>query len=181
VPEISNTLHQWLLRPSTSVGSTIVVSGYTIQVLMHNVLGPRTLFVSPGLASSSDSTTITRGVRQKARKYRAAADALAAPYAVVMAGEVGSATDLDLLVAALQGRQTISFTLDPFGPGGLMHSHDTKMNAHDVPEQFHQAISAIGWLTSGRDQPGHITFLRLPTSARPLPEWRSQWIEYRDV
>jgi hypothetical protein len=43
-----------------------------------------------------------------------------------------------------------------------------RLNERDVPAEFHPALSAVGWLQPGIDEPGSMTIFDLPSAARRL-------------
>lgn len=78
--------------------------------------------------------------------------------------------DRTLLLNALRGQKSVSFTLDPFAPGTAFE-HTTQLNAEDVPATFHPALAFVGWLArTCESEPGELTLYEVGVGPHTVPE-----------
>lgn len=164
--KIERHLRAWLLEPSTALGATTECTGYRFQVAF-DLPGLRAEVVAPRGGDWYNTDVVRRAINDKASRYTGLAESLDVPLLVVLAAEPSLPFSKSLVSSALAGAQALEFSLDPFRPDTITIP-PMRFNQLDVPAVFHPALSAVGWLEPGIDQPGSIILFDVPSAARSL-------------
>jgi len=164
--KIERDLRRWLLRPSITLGATSDFHGYLFQVAF-DLPGLRAQLAAP-TGSDWYNTDMLRGaLSSKASRYTGLADSLDVPLFVVLAAEPALSLSKEFLVSALAGVQALTISFDPFRPGPIAPA-PMRFNEQNIPATFAPALSAVGWLRAGIEQPGSMTLFDVPSAARSL-------------
>ena len=164
--KIERGLRAWLLRPSIALGATSEFHGYLFQVAF-DLPGLRAQVAAPTGGDWYNTDMVRGAISDKASRYTGLADSLDVPLLVVLAAEPALPLSKDFLASALAGVQALTVAFDPFRPGPIA-TGPMRLNEQDVPAAFHPALSAVGWLQPGIDQPGSMMLFDVPSAARTL-------------
>ena len=157
-------LRDWLLRPSSVLGATSEFQGYLFQVAFE-LPGLRAQVAVPTGGDWYNTDKVRAAISDKASRYTELANSLNVPLLVVLAAEPALPLSKDFVASALTGAQALTIAFDPFRPGPIA-SGPMRLNHQDVPAAFDPALSAVGWLETGIDQPGSMTLFHVPSAAR---------------
>ena len=103
-------------------------------------------------------------IREKVKKYSGLADRYDVPFVVVLAADPRVPIDVDLVRAAMSGQLRTSVNLDPLVRSTT--SPPIKMHMKDEPTRWDPALSGVGWLRAGTDDPGTLTLMPCPEATR---------------
>lgn len=140
--------------------------------LMFRVFGPST-------TSSAEMVPVTgwtvlgrkhivEAIEAKVRRYRALADDLDVPLAVILSGERDTGISADMVGDVLGGANSIAFTFG-YNTIGSFDSGPIEIRQSDAPPRFHPSLSAVGLLTVNHGHDATLTVWPVPGARRPLP------------
>lgn len=173
--ELVERLRKELLSLTEPVGRTVVIGRYAFQV--HNrISGVRAMLSTPPALGWHNADQVLDAVREKVSRYATIASSHGWMLVVIAAAEPQSSFTGDLLRVALTGAQSIVTTLDPFGPTRT-GPHRFELRQTNEVVRFHPAVSGIGWLAAGLDEPGPLTVYPVESAEYPLPWTGSDRLE----
>lgn len=156
----------WLVSNPVAVGDGWAIDDYTFLVVAKSP-GTQLELLTPLEEVWVDSDTLADEIRTKVSRYAGLAHQLGIPLIVVVGADDTLAVTSDIVKSALSGQLTLSVNLNIFGVGtGRSTSAPLKMHATDAPREWNPALSAVGWLGAGVDEPGVITLFAYDKSAR---------------
>lgn len=165
--EIEAELRPWLLQTHIRIGSTLGTEDYSFEVV-GVFPGLRTELVVPTSTSWHNTDMIRDAIAEKTDRYADWADYLDVPLMVIISAEPAVPLSVDLMQAALEGKQALSFALSPF-TFEPVSTGPMRLNERDVPATFHPALSAVGLFEPGIDNPGKLTLIDIPGATRKMP------------
>ena len=151
---------------STSVGDGWAIGDYTFLVVAKSP-GTRLELLTPVEEVWINSDTLAEDIQEKVSRYAAGAERLDVPLVVVVGADDTLAVTSEIVKSALGGQLSISLNLNLFGVGtGPSTSTPLKLHATDAPRVWNAALSAVGWLKAGIDEPGAVTLFSYDKSTR---------------
>ena len=157
---------KWVMSNHLAIGDGWTIDDYAFLVVAKS---PGTHFelLTPVEEVWVDSDTLAGEIRKKVSRYAELAQGLDAPLIVVVGADDALAVSSDSVKSALGGQLSVSVNLNLFGVGtGKSTSAPLKMHATDAPRVWNPALSAVGWLKAGIDEPGVITLFPYEKAAR---------------
>ncbi len=127
--------------------------------------GAHALFAPPIGGSAYDADLVLEVIGEKVSRYAAAAKQAGAVLVVVLAAEPLSPLTLDLLRTTLTGAQAVTMTIDVFDPTPI-RTRSLPMRRENSPPGFDSAVSAVGWLAPGINDPGRLTLFPLASAGQ---------------
>ena len=161
---IESALRAWLLLPTTTLGATCEVEGYWFQVA-GPLPGLRAQVATPTGTDWYNTDMVRKAISVKVSRYAELADSLEVPLVVVLAAEPAMPLSLEMLRSVLAGARSLAIALDPFMVSQAS-SGPMRLNERDVPAEFNPALSLVGWLQPGVDEPGSLTVFDVQRTAR---------------
>jgi hypothetical protein len=157
---------KWLTSNPIAVSEGWAVDDYTFLVVAKSP-GTQLELLTPIEEVWVDSDTLARAIQEKVSRYAGLAEQLDVPLVVVVGAEDTLAVSADIVKSALSGQLSVSVNLNIFGVGmGSSTSGPLKMHTTDAPRPWNAALSAVGWLEAGIDEPGVMTLFPHDKSAR---------------
>ena len=160
---IERRLRDWL-QEEISLGEMLESQGYWFQITGHTP-GTNAQLVHPQAGgwvnSDHDVVDVIRG---KVKKYSGLANSCDVPFVVVLAADPRVPIDVDTVRAAMSGQLRTSVNLDPLVRSTT--SPSIKMHMKDEPTRWGPALSAVGWLRAGTDDPGTLTLMPCAEATR---------------
>ena len=157
---------KWLASNSISVGGGWAIDDYTFLVVAMSP-GTQLEVLTPIEEVWVDSDSLAEDIRDKVSRYASLAENLALPLTVVVGADGALAVGADIVRSALGGQLSVSVNLNIFGVGtGSSSTGPLKMHATDAPRVWNPALSAVGWLDAGIDEPGVLTLFPNDKSVR---------------
>jgi hypothetical protein len=161
---IARSLRQWLL--SAVASGTHDVAGYRFAI-WFDMPGLYAALAPPYGGGTVTSDVVVQTIAEKTSKYKAAAEGVGASLIIVLASEPAAALTLDLVKAALAGKQSISTSFS-IGTPGLLSRTTVPMRVTETPEVFDPALSASAWLNQGILDPGNLVVIPALAAYRPV-------------
>lgn len=162
---IAVELRRWLLELSGSASNRRVIQGYQFTI-MGPAPGLYATMARPGGGGWFDSDMVLAAINQKVKAYAKLADRLELPLLVVLAAEPASPLSEDLVRSALKGDMSTTLSIDVFA--GKSEPHTVAMRSDRTPASFAPALSAVGWMNPGIDDPGTLNLFPVPDARRPI-------------
>jgi hypothetical protein len=164
--QIVRETEKWLTSKPAEVGDGWSIGDYAFLVVARSP-GTHLELLTPLEEVWVDSDTLAEDIREKVSRYAGLAEQLGAPLIVVVGAQDTLAVSSDIVKSALGGQLSVSVNLNVFGVGtGSSRSAPLKMHATDAPRAWNTALSAVGWLKAGINEPGVVTLFPYEQSAR---------------
>jgi hypothetical protein len=147
----------WLASNPIGIWDSWAIDDYTFLVVAKSP-GTHLELLTPIEEVWVDSDTLAEEIRKKVSRYAELAQTLDTPLMVVVGADDDLAVSSDIVKAAVEGQLSVSVNLNIFGVGtGQSTSAPLKMHATDAPRLWNAALSGVGWLKAGIDNPGAMT------------------------
>jgi hypothetical protein len=162
---IARQLRSWLLSPPIASGDVLQIEEYLFRIGTQ-LPGTNAQLIYSQVGDWVDSDEdVTALVEEKLKKYAPLAKDLEVPLVVVISADPRVPLDVEIVRAAMRGQSATTTRLDVL----LSSSPTTTLPMHqtDKPPAWDPALSAVGWLTPGRNSPGMLSLF--PTSEPLLP------------
>jgi len=157
---------RWLASNPIAVGQGSAIGDYTFLVVAKSP-GTDLELLTPVEEVWVDSDALAEDIREKASRYAGLAGELDVPMVVVVGADDNLAVTSEVVRSALSGQLTVSVNLNLFGVGtGSSTSAPLNLHATDAPRVWNGALSAVGWLKAGIDEPGVVTLFSYDKSER---------------
>jgi hypothetical protein len=148
---------KWLASKQIGIWDGWAIDDYTFLVVAKSP-GTHLELLTPIEEVWVDSDTLAEEIRKKVSRYAELAQRLDTPLIVVVGADDALAVSSDIVKSALGGQLSVSVNLNIFGVGtGKSTSAPLKMHPTDAPRVWNSALSAVGWLKAGIDEPGAMT------------------------
>ena len=157
---------QWLASTPVAVWDGWTIGDYSFLVVAGS---PGTLLelLTPVEEVWVDSDTLAQLIQEKVSRYADLAQQLEIPLLVTVAADDALAVTAEMVKSALRGQLSVSVNLNLFGVGeGRSTSAPLKMHPTDAPRVWNSALSAVGWLKAGIDDPGQMKVFPYSKAAR---------------
>jgi hypothetical protein len=156
----------WLNSVPTAVGDGWAIDDYTFLVVAKSP-GTHLVLMTPVEEVWINSDTLAEDIEEKVSRYGSLAEDLDVPLVVVVGADDTLAVTSEIVKSALGGQLSISLNLNLFGVGtGLSTSTPLKLHPTDAPRVWNAALSAVGWLKAGIDDPGVVKLFSYDKSTR---------------
>jgi len=157
---------RWLASNPIAVGQGWAIGDYTFLVVARSP-GTDLELLTPVEEVWVDSDALADEIREKVSRYAGLAGELNVPMVVVVGADDNLAVTSEVVRSALNGQLSVSVNLNLFGVGsGSSTSAPLKLHATDAPRVWNRALSAVGWLKAGVDEPGVVTLFSYDKAAR---------------
>jgi hypothetical protein len=148
---------KWLNSSPIAVGDGWTIGDYTFLVIAKSP-GTQLELLTPVEEVWINSDTLAEDIQEKVSRYARIAEQLNVPLVVVVGADDALAVTPEIVKSALNGQLSVSVNLNLFGVGtGSSTSTPLKLHATDEPRVWNTALSAVGWLRAGIDEPGAVT------------------------
>lgn len=161
---VAASIREWLLRGAP--GPVHRTEGYEF-VVFDRMPGLYAALAPPYGGGVVTTDILIGAISEKVSKYKRVAHKLDAAFVVAVANEPGASLSLDVVTAALAGKQTVAFSFGVGAPGRLSQAH-VAMRATEQPERFDPALSAVAWLKPDVSDPGHLTVIPALAAIRTI-------------
>lgn len=168
IAEIGRELHHWLQTGQPASGDSYEVCGYRFQVAGPSPFADRAFLPRPNEGGAVDTDVVMDVIRTKTGRYRQLATELGAALVVVVAAQPDTPMDVEMVRAALDGRQAMTFLVPP-SPSGPLGDVTMRMKMEHTAPTLYSALSGVGWVTTTDARPTLHVFDN-PKAAMPLPE-----------
>ena len=153
--KIAHELRAWMTSAEFTHGVAGDYAGF-YWIAAERLPGTHADLLVPREEIWANSDALVPTITEKVDAYAALCTRLDVPLIVVVAADPRHSIGSGLVQGAVEGKLTLTVNLNllKVGPSS---SGPLKMHATDAPHRWDPALSGVGWLQTGIDEPGSLT------------------------